>query len=248
MKDQSLKTHAFIIKTQDFGESDRIITLFSKDLGKLRSIAKGAKNSKKRFLNCLEPFYLIDALLAHKKEDSSFYRMDGAKLILDYPNLQKQLSHIKKASFLMELINHWTADCDPHPELFNAIKWIMEIINNEKAQLRHLIFFNIILLKLTGILPQWDNCKICGALLINGAWCDNVHDGSFSCKVCKTKSSTFHLCSGTLKTFKFILNEELEKLNRLHLNSAILNEAFFYLKMFNQSYMQKTGLYDNIDT
>jgi len=245
MREQSLKTDAFIIKTQDFGESDRIITLFTREFGKLKSIAKGAKNSKKRFLNCLEPFCLIDTILAQKKEDANFYRMDGAKLILDYPNLQKQLSHIKKASFLMELINHWTAESDPHPELFNAIKWIMGIINNEKAQLRHIIFFNIILLKLTGILPRWDNCKICGVKLTAGAWCENIHDGVFSCKACKDNLSSFYLSSGTLKTFNFILNEDLERINLLHLNKAVLEEAFTYLKLFNQSYMQKSGLYDN---
>lgn len=246
MRDKSLKTLAFIIKIQSYGESDKILTLFSRDLGKISSIAKGAKNSKKRFLNCLEPFYLIEAILLSKKEEQGLYFLDSAKLISDYSDIHKDYNTLKKTSFLMDLVYYWTADHDPHPEIFDTLQWIMDIMNSKKAQLRHIIFFNVILLKLIGIFPDIKNCKDCGENLINkGAWCENVISGKFLCDRCRNESAKLHLSPGTIRTFNYILEVKLEKMNMLQISSKISQEAINFLRLFNLNHYDKLDLYES---
>ncbi|MBW2672896.1 MAG: DNA repair protein RecO, partial [Deltaproteobacteria bacterium] len=50
------KTPAFVLHFLNYGEADRIVTLFTREFGKLKGIAKGARRSKKRFANAIEPF------------------------------------------------------------------------------------------------------------------------------------------------------------------------------------------------
>jgi DNA repair protein RecO (recombination protein O) len=51
-----LRTEAIVLRAIDYGESDRIVTFCTADFGKIRGIAKGARRSRKRFANALEPF------------------------------------------------------------------------------------------------------------------------------------------------------------------------------------------------
>ena len=55
-KRTSHKTEAIVLRCLDYGESDRIVTFYTRDYGKLRGIAKGARRSRKRFANALELF------------------------------------------------------------------------------------------------------------------------------------------------------------------------------------------------
>ena len=65
---RQFKTWAIDIKTLDYGESDRIVTFYTSDFGKVKGIAKGAKRSKRRFSNALEVFTLSRLIFFDKKE------------------------------------------------------------------------------------------------------------------------------------------------------------------------------------
>src|SRR3972149_3851703 len=66
-------TEAIVLNSMDYGESDRIVTLYTLGFGKVRGIAKGAKRSRKRFVNKLEPFSYINLL---------FFQKHGRELVM----------------------------------------------------------------------------------------------------------------------------------------------------------------------
>jgi len=59
-------TPAIVVRARVFGESDKIVTFLTRDLGKVAGIAKGAKNSKRRFVNVLEPFTHVNVRLRQR--------------------------------------------------------------------------------------------------------------------------------------------------------------------------------------
>jgi len=63
---RELSTPALVLRTRPFGESDRIVTLLTEQHGKVAGIAKGAKNSRRRFAGTLEPFVLIRAVFRQR--------------------------------------------------------------------------------------------------------------------------------------------------------------------------------------
>src|SRR5689334_18160524 len=63
---QEVATPALVLRTRPYGESDRIVTLLTEQHGKVTGIAKGAKNSRRRFAGTLEPFVRIVAVFQHR--------------------------------------------------------------------------------------------------------------------------------------------------------------------------------------
>ncbi|MBN1626048.1 MAG: recombination protein O N-terminal domain-containing protein, partial [Deltaproteobacteria bacterium] len=55
-----ISTQAIITRVREFGESDLMVTFFTPDAGRLRGVAKGALRSRKRFVNCLDAFSLVN--------------------------------------------------------------------------------------------------------------------------------------------------------------------------------------------
>ena len=68
----SKKIKAVVLKVSDLGESDKIVTFYSREYGKVAGVAKGAKKSKKRFSNKLEIFSLLDILYAGRNQAGLF--------------------------------------------------------------------------------------------------------------------------------------------------------------------------------
>src|SRR3972149_11808071 len=69
----SFTTEAIVLSSIDYGESDKIVTFYTLEFGKIKGIAKGAKRSKKRFVNNLEPFSYINLL---------FFQKQGRELVI----------------------------------------------------------------------------------------------------------------------------------------------------------------------
>ena len=63
----SCKSEAIVLRSIDYGESDRIVTFYTADFGKVKGIAKGAKRSSKRFANTLESFSRLQLLFSHNQ-------------------------------------------------------------------------------------------------------------------------------------------------------------------------------------
>lgn len=115
-------TLAVVIKLADHGESDKIVTFYCPILGKLTGIAKGAKKSKKRFLNKLELFSQLEIEYTPNRR-SSLVRIDHAELIQPYPTLRTSYDRFAAASLVCELTYFWTRENDGDQELFNLLLW-----------------------------------------------------------------------------------------------------------------------------
>ena len=82
-----LASQAIVLHTTDFGELDRIASLYTKDFGKIRGIAKSAKRSQKRFGSTLEPFSHVTVFFT-VKEQQGLIRLERCELIAAFPEIQ----------------------------------------------------------------------------------------------------------------------------------------------------------------
>lgn len=236
MPGKVLRTPAYILTTINHGEIDKILRLFTLEYGKLSVIAKGARKSKRRFLNCLENFYLIDTIILAKKEDQTLYFLDSARLICDYANLQRDLGLINMATFVMELVNYWCPELEVNKAIFEDLRWIMDIINTGKVDLRFMIFFHVLLLREMGIFPHFEGCSRCSGEFNEGAWFSEFYKGNFYCKKCKDESAKYHLSLGAIRTFMHILTCDRRRLGNLRPQGSVMNEMLFFLRNFNREH------------
>ena len=158
------KDSAVCIRAVDYSETSQILTLFTREAGKLSVIAKGSKRAKSAFDGPVE-------LFAHGK---IVYAGSGKNRLATLTEFQQQIpfSFLTKnlfalhcASLAAELIDSMTDDCDPHPELFDAFVEFLENTNHAQNSSRDmlalLILFQLTLLREAGLMPILSHCANC---------------------------------------------------------------------------------------
>ena len=115
-----VKTTAIILKSQRWGDADRIVTCYSKNMGKIRGVARGARRQKSRFGAALEPFSLCRLNLFVKNGDSLF-RISHVDLVRSSQGLREDLRLMDSAARMVNVVSAITPDGDQDPPLFDTL-------------------------------------------------------------------------------------------------------------------------------
>lgn len=156
-----LKTRAVILRSQRWGDADRIVTFYSRDLGKIRGAARGARRMKTRFGGVLEPFGIVDLTLFQKTPDALGY-ISQIDLVRTFPVIREDLEVMAAAAKMVRMVEMITADRDPNPEMYAALIYSLEILMPGKDLALTTLLFQIHVLGYTGFRPQIDRCTECG--------------------------------------------------------------------------------------
>ena len=175
--------NAVVLSTVDYGEADRLVTLFTEGRGKITAFAAGARKSKRRFAGALEPFTLIRAQLVERGGDT--YRMDGADIDRGFYSVRTELPLISRALYCLELIRELTRDREPQPQLFAQLQSYLELLDKKRAGPTSLILFELTALAHAGLMPRFSPCALCAGPVGERPTFDPDHGGA----VC-------HGCSG----------------------------------------------------
>ncbi|MEO8327737.1 MAG: DNA repair protein RecO, partial [Nitrospirota bacterium] len=120
-----LRTRAVIIRSQRWGDADRIVTLYSSDLGKIRGAARGARRRKSRFGGVLEPFGIVDVTLFQKTPDA-LGQISQIDLVKSFKSIREDLGVMAAAAKMVRMVEMITADRDPNPEMYSALVYGLE--------------------------------------------------------------------------------------------------------------------------
>lgn len=174
-------SRAVILRTRAYGESDRIVTLLSEDFGKLTGIAKGARNSRRRFANCLDPFTLVRAHF-RTRTTSNLVFMDSCDL-LAVPGELCEPAKFAYGSYLLELVDQFTVEAEPTAEVFELLCDALAALRAGPATPGFLRSFELHLLQAAGLAPPFRECHVCRAGLVAASWFD-PSAGSLKCELC----------------------------------------------------------------
>jgi len=212
-----VETKALIIKGSNYGESDRIITAVTEDLGKIKGIAKGARKSLKRFGGSLEPFTLVKLVLRMGK---GLAFINDAKVVRSYKNIKNDLEKISFGSYMLELADAFSVE-GHHPgqhmerDFFSLLLSAMEELSQSKEAEVVVREFQIRLLSMSGYMPSLTECASCGGNvfqakdteLMNQSTAFSHSRGGVLCRDCSgsDSSSLDFISPGTLKTLSRLL-------------------------------------------
>ncbi len=154
------RTAAVVLKRMDLGEADRIVTLFSRDEGKIRAVAKGVRRSTSRSAGHLEPFTLSDVLLAVGRELDVISQADTLE---SFREIREDLDLTTHAYYLTELVDLLTEDRQENRLVYDIlIGGLHQLI--EAADTRMvIILFHLDLLEAVGYRPELRECVACRA-------------------------------------------------------------------------------------
>ena len=117
---RSYTTEGIVIKRSNFGEAGKLITLFTKDQGKVTLIARGLRKLSSKRAGSLELFNLVKFHAVQGK--TSLDTLTEVQFLNSFPSWKKHLGRITLAYQLCEAIDKLTPDREPHPEIFAILK------------------------------------------------------------------------------------------------------------------------------
>ena len=145
------ETEAIVLRLTDYGEADRIVSLFTLEQGKLQGIARGAKRSRKRFAGALESFAHLKLQLHH---GAGLATLASADILSIFPGIRGELSKIGCAAYACELVERLTPEEEPNPRLFRLLYSYLERLDLAPVSPSDRRFFAVNLLKILGYQPE----------------------------------------------------------------------------------------------
>jgi DNA repair protein RecO (recombination protein O) len=159
------KANALVLRTTDFSETSKIATLWTREFGKVRALAKGGRRLKSNFESALD-LLTVCSMVFLRKSSGSLDLLTEAQVTKRFPRLRADLPALYAGYYIAELLGDWTEDYDPHPVLFDEVLAALEDLGapGVTTGLR-LARFELVFLRELGYSPVLGACAACSAAL-----------------------------------------------------------------------------------
>lgn len=234
-----LKCNGVVIKTQDYRENDKLVWLYTDNLGKITMIAKGAKKSKSKFFANTIPLCYGEYLLFKGK---SLFVLQEGKINNSFQGLLDNLDKLTYSSYVCELIDIALVEGEKNIQVFKEFLTTLYLLNTDALDYELLIrYFELKLLKATGYGLNLDNCVCCGKKINVSNYIDVSNFGGI-CESCKRENGIY-LSKGAYNSLKFLINTSPDKIYRLKISNDIKKEiekVTFYIISHNYAKKPKS--------
>jgi DNA repair protein RecO (recombination protein O) len=214
------RTIGYVLTRRDYSETSRIATFYTRDHGKVRVIAKGARRKKSEFLGLLEPLFLLEIVFIERR--SGLHILKEACLVAPNLELRQGLSKIAHALNLLSLIDQTQPDEDADPDVFELLMSGLSTLSHISDSQNVTFAFQVHLLRRFGKLPSLETCDRCGAPL-GPAALFRERSGVLLCRSCGSHSDRL-LLPGTLKALGRLAEIPLPRCGRIRLSGEQQDE------------------------
>ena len=153
-----MRVEAVVLRHSDWGEADRLLWLFTRELGKVRAIAKGARKLRSRKAGHLEPFTRVNLQLARGRD---LLIVTQAETVDGFASINEDLLQVGYASYIVELLDRFTYEEGENRALYKLLADTLERLSQGHETSLLLRFYEIRLLDLLGYRPQLFYCAKC---------------------------------------------------------------------------------------
>jgi DNA repair protein RecO (recombination protein O) len=160
----AVRTSSLILRRVEVFETSLVVTLFTRALGKVSALAKGARRLKSSFQGGVDLLGLSDIVVLHKASDALDLLTEAAP-VERFGSLRRDLSSLFAGYYIAELLTDLTDFHDPHPKLFDAAVVTLRHLGDPDLRDKRLLRFELACLRELGHMPALEACAHCGAVV-----------------------------------------------------------------------------------
>lgn len=215
---QIIKTDAFVLKSFKYGETSKIVTLFTKDHGKLNAVVKGVRNYKSRICGTMESMNYISAVI-YLKDNRDLQLVTNAEYKKSYPGILNNFDKIEIAFKIIELLNKSLTENYINSRLFELLIQIFSGLEKTNTNYTNFtLYFLIQLSKILGFSPAFtDDYK--------------EHETFFSL-------NEFYMNRNNFETLYLFYNSNMEDVELIKSEHAILSKLIINYERFISTHTQ----------
>ncbi|WP_100406763.1 DNA repair protein RecO [Bacillus solitudinis] len=223
------KVEGIVIRTTDYGESNKIVTIYSKELGKIGVMSRGSKKPKSR-LTAVSQLFIHGMFLLQKSQGLG--TLSQGEIIDSFREVRNDLFRASYATYVVELTDKLTDDRKPSSAIFNLLSQTLHLLNEGVEPEILLRIYEMKMLSVAGIQPQLDECVHCHLTDLPVAF--SIRHAGFLCKRCvHIDDNARRISPQTARLLRLFFYIDLNRLGQISLKEetratlrAIINDYY----------------------
>ncbi len=179
-----IASEALVLRTYKLGETSKIVVFLTRDRGKVRAVAKGARGGKPRYGSALEPLSEVRVTL-HGRQGADLFRLGQCELVRSaFPSTGRDLDVALAMSYFAELLDAFAQEGEAEDAVYRLALAVL-VVASDGGDIAVLTrYLEAWLLRLHGIYPSLDRCAGCDGVLPPGALPYHANAHGFVCDAC----------------------------------------------------------------
>ena len=219
-----------MLRTSPLGEADRLFTLITPQLGKLRATARGVRKPASKLGGHLDPLTRSSLTINRGRNLDT---ITGADTLETFPLVKEQLERLSHAIYAVELVDAFSPEEASNPQLYALFLETLRSLGTVDSPDLALRYFELHLLSLTGFSPTLDRCVECYQQLLPGHHLFSASASGVICPTCKpSQPHAAPISVDALKTMRFLSSQTMPAAMRLRVNPPLQRELTALLSDF----------------
>ena len=222
------KCEGIVIRTNDYGETNKIVTIYTRELGKVGVMARGAKKPNSRLTSSTQLFTYGYFLF---QKSSGLGGLQQGETISSMRGIREDIFLTAYASYAAELLDKSTEQNEPNPFLFELFNQTLQLLNEGVDPDVLLYIFEMKIVNVLGLYPQLDSCVNCRSK--DGTFHFSIRENGFICHRCfEVDPYRLPISQATAKLLRLFYYFDLERLGKV----TVKPETKAELKLVIDSY------------
>lgn len=235
---RSLRVEAVVLRHTDWGEADRLLTLYSREAGKLRAVAKGIRRLRSRKAGHLEPFTRVALMLARGRE---MWIVTQAETVNAYLGLAENLQRTGYAAYVMEILDRFTFEEGANRLLYQLLVDTLQRVSASDDPFVPVRYYDLRMLDLLGFRPQLFECVGCGQAVKPENQYFSAEQGGVLCPNCGSEGQGWRVSMNTLRYLRHFQRSSYAEAARAGIPAEVRSEMEALLQNY-LTYLLERGL------
>lgn len=232
MKNLLQKVEGIVIRTNDYGETNKIVTIFTRELGKIGVMARGAKKPSSR-LSSISQLFTYGYFLV--QTGKGLGTLQQGESISSMKHIKSDIIVTAYASFVVELMDKGVDEKNSNPYLFELLYQTLNYMNEGMDVEILTMIFELKMLQVIGLYPHLSSCVSCGQT--EGVFSFSVQEGGFLCQDCSGKDRNRQQISpATVRLLRLFYTFDLNRLGNISVKDETKVELKTVITRFYEEY------------
>ena len=232
-----VRTQGVVLRYTDFKESDRMLTLFSPEHGKMSILARGCRKPKSKFLSVTQLFAYGEYILLRKGD---IYILTQGDIIDAFFDIRKDVEKYAYASYVIDLVEEVIVAGEQNTPLFYLLLQVLSYFAYSDLNPRDIThIFELKLTDIMGYRPNLDSCMICGSSVSNPVYFAPSKGGLICSECYKMVREGYNIQMGTVQVMKYILDMDLKRMGILKISPEFREQIDKIMSAYLEERLEK---------
>ncbi|WDV44517.1 DNA repair protein RecO [Clostridiaceae bacterium M8S5] len=232
-----LKLEGVVLKETKYSESDKILTIFTKENGKIQGIAKGARKQKNKLFSSTQLLTVSNFVVYRGR---NMHTINQGDMIKTYSSVREDLDRLTYAMYVLQLVDASVPINEQNIKVYNLLLKTLEVLSKTtEGYIKIILAFELKHMSFIGYKPNTKRCCECGKEVIGEAVFSSK-SGGVLCDVCKSYNSyDFMLDKNLAEGLRLLMYSRLDELDKIKLDYGELKELQKLTRKYIEYYVDK---------